>query len=54
MRGATKLGILPVQLLPISIHAPHAGCDLIAEMGYNAIAISIHAPHAGCDLFILL
>ena len=40
-------------LQDISIHAPHAGCDLLhaahAGAGHR---ISIHAPHAGCDSFI--
>ena len=35
----------------ISIHAPHAGCDVGARFGGPLpAAISIHAPHAGCDL----
>ena len=33
----------------ISIHAPHAGCDLRKSILERVSAISIHAPHAGCD-----
>ncbi len=33
----------------ISIHAPHAGCDLPHEAHRDKEKISIHAPHAGCD-----
>ena len=33
----------------ISIHAPHAGCDLIDKLQTFSNFISIHAPHAGCD-----
>ena len=33
----------------ISIHAPHAGCDLIQSPSEDLRRISIHAPHAGCD-----
>ena len=36
----------------ISIHAPRAGCDLIARGSLRQVAeISIHAPRAGCDEF---
>ena len=39
--------------ISISIHAPHAGCDLGEGTVYVVIyVISIHAPHAGCDLFV--
>ena len=35
---------------PISIHAPHAGCDALpVRRRLSAQEISIHAPHAGCD-----
>ena len=38
---------------PISIHAPHAGCDCVARCPFlHPDCISIHAPHAGCDLVI--
>ena len=34
----------------ISIHAPHAGCDMsVSSLFAGALVISIHAPHAGCD-----
>ena len=33
----------------ISIHAPHAGCDMNCETCGRWSHISIHAPHAGCD-----
>ena len=34
----------------ISIHAAHAGCDVIKKYGYPVVSkISIHAAHAGCD-----
>ena len=35
--------------LNISIHAPLAGCDIIAVRGQRGAEISIHAPLAGCD-----
>ena len=39
-----------VRRVVISIHAPHAGCDLMLEEWKNeTLSISIHAPHAGCD-----
>ena len=42
-------------VLIISIHAPHAGCDLdIDDAALIAFDISIHAPHAGCDFFVVL
>ena len=52
----TPCGVRPnvsqdlIVTLAISIHAPHAGCDLHRRPGTPALsAISIHAPHAGCD-----
>ena len=37
---------------PISIHAPHAGCDApLLDDWITGFTISIHAPHAGCDIF---
>ena len=33
----------------ISIHAPHAGCDVDRRPLFLGESISIHAPHAGCD-----
>ena len=35
--------------LPISIHAPLAGCDERLSNIFDQIKISIHAPLAGCD-----
>ena len=50
MRGATKKLKISIDILIISIHAPHAGCDIAFYKKYRAeIKISIHAPHAGCD-----
>ena len=41
---------LSMTMLAISIHAPHAGCDLEKHpIESGGITISIHAPHAGCD-----
>ena len=34
----------------VSIHAPHAGRDLMDMPQLNAMRVSIHAPHAGRDL----
>ena len=51
----TPCGVRRVRLMMrnsatiISIHAPHAGCDLYRVTYYNSNMISIHAPHAGCD-----
>ena len=42
-RGASRAAGL------ISIHAPHAGCDMGVDVTPVKIYISIHAPHAGCD-----
>ena len=33
----------------ISIHASHAGCDMLLSYCRKAKNISIHASHAGCD-----
>ena len=42
-----------VEIVPgvyISIHAPHAGRDLVVRpVIVRAVNISIHAPHAGRD-----
>ena len=49
MRGAT-LSVRPRSSnLPVSIHAPHAGRDLIKDRLYRSVNVSIHAPHAGRD-----
>ena len=50
MRGATNGDACRRREKRISIHAPHAGRDLV--FGYCLVkrcAISIHAPHAGRD-----
>ena len=49
MRGATQRadGIAP--MLTISIHAPHAGSDVVLMLFVVSFVISIHAPHAGSD-----
>ncbi len=49
MRGATYIAVTVGGSDDISIHAPHAGCDLDAEEMTRVTDISIHAPHAGCD-----
>ena len=49
MRGATPSDCTACLICVISIHAPHAGCDLSRLTHKSARAISIHAPHAGCD-----
>ena len=41
----------PPSGLPISIHAPLAGCDWYCANERQPIHISIHAPLAGCDAF---
>ena len=38
-----------LQIVSISIHAPHAGRDLPSEKVKSKVRISIHAPHAGRD-----
>ena len=49
MRGATVCSANDVSGAVISIHAPHAGCDVKVALGEHQRRISIHAPHAGCD-----
>ena len=50
MRGATCVIGLCVRTINISIHAPHAGCDLgSGNITIEGTGISIRAPHAGCD-----
>jgi len=49
MRGATSEPKPENKEKLISIHAPHAGCDLIKKVKIKDWRISIHAPHAGCD-----
>ena len=53
MRGATGFQLVQRFLPVISIHAPHAGCDVLIPMSAKTVdGISIHAPHAGCDLVV--
>ena len=50
MRGATGGSVETQFYWAISIHAPHAGCDVIFHLALSSFFwISIHAPHAGCD-----
>ena len=50
MRGATRHRKTILLIYQISIHAPHAGCDVDTTAIYLRLSeISIHAPHAGCD-----
>ena len=49
MRAATSLEVSTSYATKISIHAAHAGCDIIAVYIILTIIISIHAAHAGCD-----
>ena len=51
MRGATDKRTREQRKADISIHAPHAGRDVLRRHGIVAgKLISIHAPHAGRDL----
>ena len=49
MRGATISIIHPELTLNVSIHAPHAGRDLVKPHAHAFVRVSIHAPHAGRD-----
>ena len=49
VRGATQQPSSESRRLPISIHAPHTGCDLYTFPRHLSFLISIHAPHTGCD-----
>ena len=49
MRGATVCDCPDVGSGRISIHAPHAGSDLLLHKFRVDVIISIHAPHAGSD-----
>ena len=49
VRGATVAEANLVVSLPISIHAPRAGCDYCCFPSSLVHKISIHAPRAGCD-----
>ncbi len=50
MRGATNHATKKSNAVSISIHAPHAGCDISPRTPRTRRRISIHAPHAGCDV----
>ena len=50
MRGATVWNYNNPKYISISIHAPHAGSDLLLVGCRYKLLISIHAPHAGSDL----
>ncbi len=50
MRGATEDMREPTGGPHISIHAPHAGRDMVRIRDVLAGSISIHAPHAGRDV----
>ena len=55
MRGATRVGLLLLLAVLISIHAPHARSDTSYDAGlFTYLQISIHAPHARSDLGYLL
>ena len=49
MRGATRDSFNRQVRVGISIHAPHAGRDILAYNKSIKRGISIHAPHAGRD-----
>ena len=49
MRGATSIVATLGGAVQISIHAPHAGSDLVISYPPMLFPISIHAPHAGSD-----
>ena len=49
MRGATQIKPPMSAYFFISIHAPHAGSDLVHSTDGGGRSISIHAPHAGSD-----
>ena len=51
IRGATVSPCALVEVIAISIHAPHTGSDLHKAGVVDAVAlISIHAPHTGSDV----
>ena len=50
MRAATKVRQAVLARLEISIHAAHAGSDVIGVVDDDGeVHISIHAAHAGSD-----
>ena len=50
VRGATNYTRLTADIPKISIHAPRAGRDVLADGLVAAVRISIHAPRAGRDI----
>ena len=52
MRAATALRLSITYLQAISIHAAHAGSDLLLRKLLQSTNISIHAAHAGSDLVV--
>ena len=50
VRGATDASQIDRLTVSVSIHAPRAGRDLLAEnLSRDALGVSIHAPRAGRD-----
>ena len=49
-RGATYIGRALCPCIPISIHAPRTGSDIIDTFKASRFTISIHAPRTGSDL----
>ena len=47
--GETTFHSFLVGALPISIHSPHMGRDLLVGAGQFRLTISIHSPHMGRD-----
>ena len=50
MRGATAVCVCGGNFRMVSIHAPHAGRDILLLFPVVLRYVSIHAPHAGRDL----
>ena len=48
--------LVSIVTMPISIHAPYKGCNVVMNMIANGYFISIHAPYKGCngDLYLNL
>ena len=53
MRGATQSHVFIFPYIMVSIHAPHAGRDVIDGIAADMRGVSIHAPHAGRDFYLL-
>ena len=47
--GMRLVVVTSQQVVAISIHASHAGCDILIADLHSLYGISIHASHAGCD-----